>query len=225
MAVVKWTALVTAMKGKLRGSVLQFGAAGQVMRSTKQFNQYSNTRWNASKTNIAAVTQNWKNLTSAQRSAWAAQTVNYPEKDRYGNTHYPSPYTLHMRLNNAMLFHNGTLLATPLGPASFTNISPIAVTVGAGPTLTLGINVVTSSNEVILIRATSALSNGRRPPKGLYTLVASPIMSAVTSYDFTSAYIARFGSIPTGGQIYFSIAIFNITTGQISTPIITNAFT
>jgi hypothetical protein len=225
MAVVKWTGLVTAMKGKLRGSVLQFGAGGQVMRSNKQFNQHSNIRWNASKNNVATVTNAWKQLTTAQRNAWAAQTVNYPGKDRYGNTHYPSPYTLFMRLNNALNFHTATMLTTPLGPASITNISPISIALGAGPTLTLNINVVTSANERVLIAATTGLSNGRRPPKGLYSNISNVDMSATTSYDFTTDYINRFGQVPAFCQIYISVTILRIDTGQQSTAIITNVFT
>lgn len=225
MAVVKWTALVTAMKGKLRGSVLQFSAGGQVMRSNKQFNQYSNQRWNGSRNNLSQVTQNWKTLTSAQRAAWAAATVNYPSKDRYGNTHYPSPYTLHMRLNNAMLYHNSTLLTTTLAPAAFTNITPITVTLFSGPSLGLTIGQFTTSDEVVLISATAPLSPGRRPPKGLYSLIARADMSATVTYDLTTPYIDRFGQISAGAQIFFQVRIFNKTTGQLSPVLITNCYT
>ena len=225
MAVVKWTALVTAMKGKLRGSVLQFGAGGQVLRSNRQYNQFSNERWNGSKNNLAAVTGNWRNLTSADRAAWAAQTLNYPTTDRYGNTHYPSPFTLHQRLNNAMLYHNGTLLTTPLAPQSFTNIAPISVTVGAGPTLTLDLNVHTAGNELVIISCTAPLSNGRRPPKGLYTLVARVNMSALTSYDFTTEYNNRFGAVLANAQIFVQVKLFNVDTGQLSPVLITSCNT
>lgn len=224
-AVVKWTALVTAMKGKLRGSVLQFGAGGQVLRSNRQYNQFSNPRWNGSKNNIAAVTGNWRNLTSADRTAWAAQTINYPTTDRYGNTHYPSPFTLHMRLNNALLYHTGALLTTPLAPQSFTNIAPISVIVGSGPSLALDINVHTAGNELVIINCTAPLSNGRRPPKGLYTLVARANMSATTFYDFTADYIQRFGQVLAGAQIFVQVKLLNVDTGQLSPVIITNCYT
>jgi len=225
MAVVKWTALVTAMKGKLRGSVLQFGAGGQVLRSNKSYNQFSNMRWNLSKNNLGVVTGNWKSLTPSDRTAWAAQTVNYPTKDRYGNTHYPSPYTLHMRLNNAMLYHTNTLLTTPLGPVAFTNVSPITVNLILGNNLQLVINSLTTADELVLLAATPPISPGRRPPNGLYRQIAKPDMSASNTYVFTTDYINRYGQIPAGAQIYVSVRIFNKNTGQISPVLITNVFT
>lgn len=224
-AVIKWTALVTAAKGKLRGSVLQFGAGGQVMRSNKGYNQFSNIRWNKSKTNISVVTGNWKLLTNSQRAAWAAMTVNYPSKDRYGNTHYPSPYTLHMRLNTALFHQLGTMISTPNAPVAFTNITPISVTLGGGPTLTLNINVVTTVNERIAVSATSCLSNGRRPPKGLYSQIGLYDMSATTTQSLTTDYVNRFGQIASLSQIFFFVRIFNITTGSYSPPLVTSCNT
>lgn len=130
-----------------------------------------------------------------------------------------------MRLNNALLYNEGFLLATPLGPGTATNINPISITVGAGPTLTLNINNVTGANQKVLIRATTGLSNGRRPPKGLYSLISNVDMTAITSYDFTSDYVNRFGQVSTGAQIYIQVVILITTTGQLATPIITNCFT
>lgn len=224
MAVVKWTALVTGMKGKLRGSVLQFGAAGQVMRANRQFNSFSNVLWNQSKNNLGNVTQNWRLLTPAQRNAWSAQTLNYPTTDRYGNTHYPSPYTLHMRLNLAMLYHTGTMLTTPLAPAAYSNITPLGLVISGTPTITATIGASTTTDELVLIFATPPLSNGRRAPKGLYRLMAAVDMSAITSYDFTTEYTKSYGQITPLMQIFCKAEVFNKTTGQISPPLIANAY-
>jgi hypothetical protein len=225
MAVVKWTGLVTAMKGKIRGSVMQLGAGGQIMRSNRQFNQHSNMRWRGSKVNIATVANNWRSLTPTQMLAWASATSMYPVTDRFGNTHYPSAYTLYMRLNNALQYHSGSMIMTPLAPVAFSNISPIEVAVGGGPTFEAISNINTQTYERVIISASSPMSYGRQANAGQYVKIGSYDFSGTRFMNITTDYEAVYGVIPVGCQYWFQWQILNLNTGQLSPVLITNALT
>ena len=225
MAVVKWTALVTSMKGKLRGSVLQMGAGGQIIRSNRNFNQPSNPRWNASKTNTANQVYGWHALSSANRAAWAAATVNYPTIDRYGGTHYPSPYTLWMRLNNPLAYHLNAPIPVPATPWSFSNIGAVSASVDASiPQIIIYYTMPYVTGEFMLINGTAPLSAGRRPPKGLYSKVGLYSNYFGFSQDITSDYISRFGQITPNCAYFFEVKLLSSASGQLTPPYITSAY-
>jgi hypothetical protein len=225
MAVVKWTALITSMKGKLRGSVLQMGAGGQIIRSNRQFNQPSNPRWNASKQNTANTVYAWRVIDSATRAAWAAATVNYPTLDRYGGTHYPSPYTLWMRLQNPLSYHLNTFISVPATPWAFSNLGAVSASVDASiPQIIIYWTMAYASFEWMLINGTAPLSAGRRPPKGLYSKINLYNNLSGFSQDITADYLARYGQITANSVYFFEVKLLAQLTGQLSPPYITSAY-
>jgi hypothetical protein len=216
MAVLQWTALVTSMKGKLRGSVLQMGAGGQILRSNKTSNQYGNPRWAGSKLALAATVSAWQALSPSDRATWSAATVNFPTTDRYGNTHYPSPYTLYMRLNGSLNYHTGLTQTTAPGPQVFPSLGTVALAADTTPSIVVTWSNATFYAGYLVISASSCMSNGRSANKGLYSGISKVELTGQLSFDITSAYITRWGQIIPGTVIYVKAQILNYLSGQLS---------
>jgi hypothetical protein len=226
LAVIKWTALVTQMKGKLRGSVLQMGSGGQIMRSNRGFNQLSNPRLSGTKVNVAATVYQWRALTPSQRSAWSAASPNYPTVDRYGNTHYSSAYTLYMRLNTPLNYHLGAPITVPTSPWSFSNLGTIAASVvPATPQVLITFASTYASSEYLLINATSPVSAGRKAPKSYYTKIGLYNNPGSFSQDITTDYTNRFGVLLDNAAYYFQIKLLSSTSGQLTPSYIASAYT
>lgn len=221
MASVKVSALVTGFKGKLRGSVLQFTAAGQVIRANKNYNRHGRVSFQNAKVNTQTTLIQWKSLTPTQRASWASAAPNFPTTTRFGDPRTPAAYQLFMRLNNPLNYHLATFNSTAPSPWSFSNIASFTVTYAGTPAalkITLGANYV--SGERLLIRATAPLSPGRNNPGQKYVTLAVYNTPGTLVYDVTAAYTSMFGYIPVGMKAYFKVQLLSVSSGQLSTPYI-----
>ncbi len=148
---VKYSALVTRMSGKLNGSVFAFNQGGDYFRNNKQGKGKTSDRWQANKAMWANLSSHWRDLTDEQRAEWVAITSLYPTLNRFGVERIPSGYELYMRLNGAMVMNRLGNSLTPDNPeeedelgvltsSATNNATPYAVTWritrGAGPALT-----------------------------------------------------------------------------------------
>lgn len=151
MPLVKYSALVTRMSGKLNGSVFAFNQGGDYFRNNKQGKGKTSDRWQQNKALWANLSTHWRNLTDEERAEWVAITPLYPTLNRFGVERTPTGYELYMRLNGAMLMNRLGNSLTPDNPeeedelgvltaSATTNPAPFAVTWritrGAGPALT-----------------------------------------------------------------------------------------
>ena len=216
MAVIKWSVVTTGAKGKLRGSVLQFGAGGQIIRANRRSNQFSNQRWNRAKTNNSMNANLWRSLTTTEQNGWTAMTNLYPTTNRWGDTRYPSGYELFMRLNNGLLFQTGANIIPAPAPVSFTNIFPISASGSAGGPIDVTVVADWTADELVVINATPPYTNGRSVPKGRYVQIGAYDNGNYPTWDISSDYINVFGNIPSNSQIFIMARVFNVNNGQYS---------
>lgn len=218
MAVIQWTGLTTAMKGKLKGSVFQGGSAGQVLRSNRSQNQYGNQRISGAQLNQTNTVQGWKGLSPADRLTWAAATINFPTIDRFGNSHYPSPYTLYMRLNGALNYHTGTANTTAPSPQVFPSLGVVAATISSTPSVVLAWTyaLLGPSGFLMVVKASSCISPGRTATKGIYTFIGRYDVDGLTGLDITTDFLARWGQVVPEASICFSITLLSKVSGQMS---------
>lgn len=119
MAVVKYSGLVTDMKGKIGGSVMAGGSGGATMRQNKYGNSKQSANFQRQKARVSSVSQAWRQLTDTQRNAWNAVTTEFPTTNKWGEPRFPSGYELFQRLNITRLAVNEQLLIAPPAPPSF----------------------------------------------------------------------------------------------------------
>jgi len=116
MPQIKYSGLVTDIKGKAGGSVFASNRQGSYFRNNKWGGGRKSARWNRAKNNLAFLSSQWKALTSEQRDAWNAAAVNFPFYNKFKVEYTPSGYQLFMSLQGNLLANSLPLIDTPSNP-------------------------------------------------------------------------------------------------------------
>ena len=99
MAKVKFSALISEMRNKLNGSVFSRNRAGAYLRTKVTPINPRTSLQNAVRELLTSLSQNWRNLTEAQRDAWNAAVHNFQKTDIFGDMKTPSGINLYTKLN------------------------------------------------------------------------------------------------------------------------------
>lgn len=106
--------------------VPQSGSFANITRSRNAFGQYQRTRATpvnpntprqaAVRARLGTLATEWRGLTAAQRTAWAAQAETETEVDSLGQTYSPTGFGWFSRINLRRLGIGETLLTDPPAP-------------------------------------------------------------------------------------------------------------
>lgn len=226
MALIKTTAFLDSISGKVNGSVFARNKGGAYVRSKGQVTNPQSNPQMTKRALFGGISQAWRSLTDEQRSAWNSTTDDYPYQNSLGETKFLSGFALHQKLNSNLLEAGGTIIDAPLAPEamtflvdpSFDTLTPTAMVVDAGLE---GDDVAT---QVVKIFATEGMSPGvsnfkkrLRALPGVFTLT-----DIDTGADILSAYESVFGTPAVGFRIGIKMQVHNLNTGQVTAPIFTS---
>lgn len=138
MPQIKFSGLVTAMKGKAGGSIFSQNKQGAYFRNNRWGGGRKSQRWDAAKVKLAALSNSWRLLTSEQREAWQAAGADYPMLNKFKDEYIPSGYQLYMSLNGNLYAQNQPLLEVPGPNTPFPETADIVVTTSSQPWVTGG---------------------------------------------------------------------------------------
>lgn len=217
MAVIQYSALVTSVKGRLRGAIFQSGPGGQIVRSAGNFNRSNNPRWNRQKNVTQVVAQAWSGLTTNQQNAWNAMAQNLPTKNKFGEKRLASGYNVFMKANQIALGGGATIITDPSMPIGLSDQTGTFI----GDNVVLFLRLVFPNplltNEIVLIDGSAPVRNGRRqPPGGWKRIYNGPLTS--DHVDLATPYKNVFGTIILLAPWWGRAFVFNQVTGQKSTP-------
>ena len=119
MPQIKFSGLVTDMKGKAGGSVFSSNKQGAYMRNNKWGGGRKSKRWDASKAKLASLANTWKALSSEQQQAWNDAAPDYPFTNKFGEPYVASGYQVYMSLNGSLSINNLPLLQEPGAKRAF----------------------------------------------------------------------------------------------------------
>jgi len=103
MAVIKLSAFVTRISGKVGGSVFQMTSSGQIVKNNSYSIPQNSPRQTIAQTKIQTVSSRWLLLTPSEKDAWSAETINYPYQNKVGEESFYNGYQLFLKLNNNLL--------------------------------------------------------------------------------------------------------------------------
>jgi len=127
MPQIKFSSLVTDMKGKANGSVFSSNRQGAYMRTNKSGGGKKSLSWENSKSRLAFLSTQWKALTLEQREQWNTIAPSYPALNKFNEPYNPSGYQVFMRLNGTLFAQGLPLLSVPNPPRSTPEINEISV--------------------------------------------------------------------------------------------------
>lgn len=138
MPQIKFSGLITAMKGKAGGSIFSQNKQGAYFRNNRWGGGRKSARWDAAKNKLAQLSNSWRLLTPEQREAWQAAGATYPTLNKFKEEYIPSGYQLYMSLNGNLFAQNLPLLTFPGEKRPFPDDYRIDVTTSDQPWVTGG---------------------------------------------------------------------------------------
>lgn len=208
MALIKLTAIVDNISGKLNGTVFSRNKGGHYMRSKSMPSNPRTSFQGAVRARFGAIAQLWGSLTEAQRDAWRAMASEFPYRNRLGDTKILSGFALHQKLNTNLAIIDQPFVSNPPDPISPPSVSELTASADAdeGKFNLSGklAQSVASTPYVAVVMATPPLRDG---VSNFNTQLREILITTdlVSGIDIMADYVARFGELQTGQKVGISV--------------------
>lgn len=209
MALIKLSAILDSLSGKLGGSIISQGANGLYIKQNSFSQQPKTTKQRQQYAKIGQVTQLWRTLTAEQRQTWVDEIPNYPYTNRFGEQAF---YTA------SQLFNKLNLNLQEIGVAVNKDAPDFVAVVN--PDFSLSVNqalvLVMSYFDGVLgttlqIYASSPKNNSIVPKRSTFRLIDTHVVfNAVETFDIQTPYEDVF--VPLKNNDYVNVYIKTIVT-------------
>jgi hypothetical protein len=210
MARIKYGSLIAQASGSIGGMTLQKCAFGNIIRS-KPLPIHSRSAIQLQRrADMHAIQHAWQALSDDDRIKWKQFIAYSGQSIKKDSNVYISGYDLYLKYQFARklyaldLLVDFTYIPLPVWPTGFTLFSNLGQ-------LYIKFNMEVTTNQFFFV---FSLSNVRNPSPG-YSPINSQFMlctpSTADTFDFTAAYLAKFGILPvTGETVHWSIYYFSL---------------
>ena len=212
-----------AASGKAGGIVASHGTAGAQLFARRQHTQPRSTSQQNHRATFGTLASAWKGLTASQKAGWTVLASQTEAKDRLGQVHTPSGYTLFIRCNQ-----NLASIGLPIQPNAAASVPSLPKLTSFTATATYDSDIPPSmltgfqlsyapavpSPWTALVRASASHSatRGNIRPGELRTVAILPYTSTLPAQIMTS-WQAIFGCYPPYGTITFELGLTDPTSG------------
>lgn len=128
MAQIKLGSLVTGIRGKIGGTIVQGGRTGYQMRNLVQPRKTRTNTSSISRNYFAWLSRAWSLLVAADRAEWVTFATFQTRLNKFGDPYTPTGFQMFMEFN---LFNNSvdgtSFIQVPPDPASCDPITNVAV--------------------------------------------------------------------------------------------------
>lgn len=221
MAKIKYSALVSDMRGKLNGSVASKNRFGSYYRNkVTPVNPQSSFQQNA-RQRFGALSSQFKDLTLSQINAWNEAAQNFPVTNIFGDQVFLTGQMLYNRLNGNLAKLGIAPVQTAPAPASFpefgisTGVADISD--GLVSILLTGISSIPAGMSMV-VYATRPVPLTKSFLKNEYRFIGQPDSVTNGSADISAVYTDRFGNFAVGQKIGVRVALVKDSNGQQSVP-------
>lgn len=221
MAKVKFSALISDMRNKLNGSVFSKNRAGSYLRNKVTPVNPQTVAQTAARALLTTFSQTWRTLTEAQRQAWNGAVSQFATTDIFGDIKNPTGLQLYIRVNVNISLAGGTPLTEPPVPTGVEPVLDLSVDVDeSSQSVTLSdITTPVPAGMALYIEATPGLSAGISNANSQFRFI-EVIPAAGTVGAISASYIAKFGPVVAGKKYFVRCKFINITTGEVSQPLV-----
>lgn len=214
MATIKWSGLVSEMKGVLNGSVFQGSKVGTIIRNNATGIGRKTIPRQDIKVNYAAVVQAWRGLSSANRATWEDQVINYPFTDKYGDPYTPSPYQLFMWANLNLTNAELSTVNTIADPEIVNSLENALYTSTSGGEKGLTFDFYPDVDRRIMVYASVPVSNWIDINKPNLRLIGSASLDGLSELSIETMYTNTYGYTPNWEDLIVGYNVMSIYNGQ-----------
>ena len=208
--------------GSQAGTTASHNRAGQYLRNRRSPVQPVGTGRRATvRANFGAASSAWSALSGAAQASWNAYAAGHPVTDALGQSITLTGHQMYVAIGSQLL-NCGSALPTVV-PVSSAVAAPNATvfTVTHGGVITLTMTASGTASDFILIAFSAPQSAGVTFCRTFWQQlhVAGNSVGAAT---YGTAYVAQFGTIPTGSKVFLQLTPVN-QYGVTGTPVILTA--
>ncbi len=221
----KFGSIVVAGSGKIGGHVASRNRGGAYIRTKVTPVNPNTAAQTLVRARLAARSQEWRDLTAAQRSSWNSVVGDYARTDVFGDLKNPSGFNLYQRLNNNLVNIGESVLSSPPIPQDVANFTSVSLAVLTGtPAVNITFAPAIAATEKVKLFATPPLSPGVSFVKSEFRQIDVLTNADTSVHDAVAEYNAVFGSVGTTGQkIFVKLVPVSVASGQEGIGIIASA--
>jgi hypothetical protein len=208
--------------GSIAGTVFSHNRAGQYQRNRRAPVQPVGTGRRAFvRANFSAASTAWAALTAANQAAWIAFANSHPITDSLGQSITLTGQQMYVAVG-AQLLNCGQTLPTAV-PVSSAVAAPVvsAFTVTHAGVITVTLTASGTASDFILFGFSAPLSAGITFNSTYWQMLHVP-GNSTGGATYGTAYVAQFGTIPTGAKIFLRLTPVN-QYGVTGTPVTVTA--
>lgn len=216
MALIKFGAGISEMRGKEGGVIYSRNAAGAYIKAKVSPVNPQTSFQNTQRSLMGNLSQAWAGLTGSQKDAWDNLGAQVTRINRFGDSMTYTGFSLFVRLNR-----NANLCGTALITAAPSIDSPPVLELGTvtiaktGPVFTVAFTPdPVPAGYKLAFYATNNIITGRRFVKNFYRLVLVYPAATASGADFETDWHARFNNpLIEGAQIFVKAKLIHAATG------------
>lgn len=211
MASIKYSALVTDIKGSIGGTTFKGTRAGAVIQNKVIQPPYPAegakiTKADAGRSmrTIGNNVQAWKALPPDEQEAWNMAAPNFPFKNKFGESYTPSGYQLFQSISADLQLVGAAILDLPPTPEAWTNCPSFKIQVDPDAGTIVQDIGTPPTDYAIAIFMTRPLSPGTRGNIRDFRFIAYTKTGSVLASDITADYQRVFGEVlPSNGAPFY----------------------
>lgn len=212
MAFIKFSALVSSVKGKLNGSYFQNQKGGTALknisgRRAKQKNGQSSL--GVAQAKLAFVAQYWRTLTISEMAAWNVWALNFTRVNKNGQEYTPTGYQMFNECNGNALAIDENAIKEPGTPSAPLDMSTFDTSYDVNDDLQVVHAGGVPNDKVLLVYGTAPQPAGVSYPTTGYRLITSITNTLLGQTVIQTNYAQVWTTFSGKPQIFFRLKLID----------------
>lgn len=214
MAVVKYGAMITEIKGKIGGSVFMGGWPNPIVKNINSGRRKYSAPGTFAKHNLSQSATTWRNLSDAQRTGWIGKASQYPALDKFGVPYTPSGYQVFVTCNTNLRTIGQSPIQNSVNTVAEQDISPFAVTYTDPDNVDVTYTPTANTSYTITIYASRPVSEGVQSEPKYKRLVRVIVDDSVGTTNIATALKNTFGDFISGQKFFLRAYVTRHANGR-----------
>lgn len=227
MAAIKFSALISEIKGSLNGSTIQGGRSSSILRNKPLPDQRSFIASGPQKSTFLRLVRNWRLLTQSQRNGWDSAATSFQVYNKFGDLYTPSGFQLYVTLNLNRYQAVQTYIDNAPSPVTITTLTKVVAQLNLGiPQFLVNLTYGTvQPNTYFFVYASKPVSPGVQVSYKHFNFVEAFRSTDLPQVDIYNSWLdTGVTEIPIGQKVFVRVRMVRADTGQVGPIVGTELF-
>jgi hypothetical protein len=217
MARIIYSGLVSSINGSIAGTTFQRSAYGHTVKKKANIVNPNRAKQTARKQTMQVVSQQWRALSAATRSAWAAYALAFPVASRLNPSSFLSGHALFLRTNMIRQLAGQSLFTTaPTMISDSLLVGAVEIDRVGGTLIYFNDSDSDHNNLRTLCYVSSRIGVTQLYDRTKTRFMDSFMLTAADQVDITAPFLAQFGQLPnTGDNVFLRATYYSTVNGQV----------